>query len=101
MHFQVFIILHIEARAKLLPFPIFKCIFLKENVSISLKISLKSVPKVQISSIWALVQIMAWCWPSNKPLSEPVVAYVADAYMHHSVNELMVKVLQDYEASLF
>ena len=36
-----------------------KCIFLKENVWISFKISLKFVPKVQISNIPAFVQIMA------------------------------------------
>ena len=39
---------------------IFKCIFLNENVWISLTISLKFVPKVRISNIPALVQIMAW-----------------------------------------
>ena len=39
---------------------IFKCIFFHENVWISLKISLKFVPKVQINNDPALVQIMAW-----------------------------------------
>ena len=34
---------------------IFKCIFLNENISISLKISLKFVPKVRINNIPALV----------------------------------------------
>ena len=29
--------------------------------------------KVQISNIPALVQIMAWCWPGDKPLSEPLM----------------------------
>ena len=38
----------------------FKCIFLNENVTISLKISLKFVPKHPINYIPALVQIMAW-----------------------------------------
>ena len=38
----------------------FKCIFLHENVMISIEISLKFVPKVQINNIPALVQIMAW-----------------------------------------
>ena len=38
---------------------IFKCIFLNENFWISLKISLKSVPKGSINNIPALVQIMA------------------------------------------
>ena len=49
---------------------IFKCIFLNENVWISLKISLKFVRKVQINNISALIQIIAWRWPGDKPLSE-------------------------------
>ena len=52
---------------------IFKCIFLNENVWILLKISLKSVPKVQINNIPTLVQMMAWYWPDDKPLSEPMM----------------------------
>ena len=52
---------------------IFKCIFLNENAWISLEISLKFVPKVRINNIPALVQIMAWRRPGNKPLSEPMM----------------------------
>ena len=52
---------------------IFKCIFLNENAWISLQISLKFVPKVQINNIPALVQIMAWRRPGDKPLSEPMM----------------------------
>ena len=37
------------------PDDIFKCIFLNENVLISIKISLKFVPKGQINNIPALV----------------------------------------------
>ena len=48
-------------------------IFLNENVWILLKISLKFVNKVRINNIPALVQIMAWRWPGNKPLSEPMM----------------------------
>ena len=51
----------------------FKCIFLNENVIISIKISLKFVPKFRINSIPALVQIMAWHLPGDKPLSEPMM----------------------------
>ena len=51
----------------------FKCIFLNEDVRILLKISLKFVPKVQINNIPALFQIMAWRWPGDKPLSEPML----------------------------
>ena len=52
---------------------IFKCIFLNENVLISLKISLKIVPKLPINNILALVHIMAWRRHGNKPLSEPML----------------------------
>ena len=49
---------------------IFKCIFLNENVWIPIKISMKFVPKGPINNIPALVQIMAWGRPGDKPLSE-------------------------------
>ena len=52
---------------------IFKCIFLKEVVSISIEISLKFVPKGPINNIPALVQIMARRRPGDKPLSEPMM----------------------------
>ena len=51
----------------------FKRIFLNENIRILIKISLKFVPKVPINNIPALVQIMAWCRPGDKPLSEPMM----------------------------
>ena len=47
--------------------------FLNENVWISIEISLKFVPKGPINNIPAMVQIMAWCRPGDKPLSEPMV----------------------------
>ena len=54
------------------PFPddIFKCIFLNENVWISITISFKFVAKRPINSIPALVQIMACHRPGKKRLSE-------------------------------
>ena len=51
----------------------FKRIFLNENVIISIKTSLKCVPMNNIS---ALVQIMAWRRPGDKPLSEPMMVSV-------------------------
>ena len=51
----------------------FKCIFLNKTVWIFIKISLKFVPKGPIINILELVLIMAWCWPGDKPLSEPMV----------------------------
>ena len=52
---------------------IFKRIFFNENVRISIKISLKFVPKGPINNISALVQIMACRLVSAKPLSEPMI----------------------------
>ena len=52
---------------------IFKCIFLNENVWISIKISLKFVPKGPINNIPALVQILARRRPCDKPLSEAMI----------------------------
>ena len=52
---------------------VLKCIFLNENVWISLKIPLKFVPRGPINNIRVLVQIMAWCRPGDKPLSEPMM----------------------------
>ena len=53
---------------------IFECIILNENVWISTRISLKFVPKSPIDNIPALVQIRAWHWQDDKPLSESMMA---------------------------
>ena len=55
------------------PDEIFKCILLNENVWIPIKISMKFVPKGPINNIPALVQMMAWRRPVDKPLSEPMM----------------------------
>ena len=52
---------------------IFKCIFLNENILMSIKISLKFVLRGTMNNIPALVQIMAWHIPGNKLLSEPMM----------------------------
>ena len=51
----------------------FQMHFFNENVWISLRISLKFVPEVQINSIQTMKQIMAWCRLGAKPLSDPMV----------------------------
>ena len=53
---------------------IFKCIFLKVYVWISITISLKFVPKGPIINILTLVQIMPRCREGEKPLYEPMMA---------------------------
>ena len=52
---------------------IFKCIYENKNEWISPRILLKFVPKLRINNITALVQIMAWRRPGDKPLSEPMM----------------------------
>ena len=52
---------------------IFKRIFFEENVLISIKISLKFVPKGPINNISALIQIVASRRSGGKPLSEPMM----------------------------
>ena len=52
---------------------IFKRIFFNESVWISIKISLKFVPKGPINKIPALFQIMASRRPGDKPLSEAML----------------------------
>ena len=52
---------------------ILKCIFSNQNVWIPIEISLKFVPKGPIDTIPALVQIMTWRRPGDKPLSDPMM----------------------------
>ena len=52
---------------------IFKWIFLNENLWIPIKIVLKYVPQGPMNNIPALVQIMAWRRPGDKPLSGPMM----------------------------
>ena len=51
----------------------FKRIFVNENVTIFIEMSLKFVPKGPINNIPALVQIMAWRRPGDEPLCEPMM----------------------------
>ena len=48
--------------------------WMNENIWISIEISVKFVPKGPINNIQALVQIMAWCRPGDKLLSETMLA---------------------------
>ena len=67
-------------------------IHLNEDVRILLKVVLKFVPRVQINNIPALLQIMAWHWPGDKPLSEPImVSLLTHIYMCHLASILKLK----------
>ena len=70
-------------------FNIIKCVFLNENTWILINISLKFVPKGKINNILSLVQIMAWRWPGDKPLLEPMmVSLLMHIYVSLSLNEV-------------
>ena len=56
-----------------LPDDIFTCIFLNENVYISITLSPKF--KGPINNITALVKIIAWRRPGDKPISEPMIEF--------------------------
>ena len=48
------------------------------NMNFDFKILLKFVLRGPNSNIPILVQIMAWCWPGDKPLCEPMMAQFTD-----------------------
>ena len=56
-----------------LPDDVLKCIFMNGKVCMLIPISLKFVRKSPINNIPALVQVMAWHWSGDKPLSEPML----------------------------
>ena len=65
----------------ILPDGIFKCIFFYEIIPIQL--SLKFVLKSPVDDKPALVMVIAWHRPGDKPLPEPMMAQLTDAYMPH------------------
>ena len=83
--FLYFSIITLRQRQNGCHFPddIFKCSFLNKNVPIAIKISLKFVPKGPMNNIQALIQIMAWRRPVDKPLSEPMMVSLP---MHICIN---------------
>ena len=62
---------------------IFECVFKNETLCISIRISLKFVPKGPIDNKSALMQVMAWRPTGVKPLSEPMLTKFTGAYMRH------------------
>ena len=81
---------------------IFKRIFFNENVWISIKISLKFVPKGPINKIPALFQIMAWRRPGDKPLFEPMMVSLVYRRIYASLglDELTHKQLEKHRCIL-
>ena len=62
---------------------IFKCIFLNKNDRVLIQISLKFVPRSPIDNKLALVQVVAWRWTGDKPLSEPMLTQFTGTYLRH------------------
>ena len=65
--------------------------------------SLKFVPKCPINNIPALVQIMDWCRPGDKPLSEPMmvsllthICVTRPQWVNGVWHHLILKVIQKY-----
>ena len=83
------------------PDAIFKWIFLNENVWFSIKISLKFVTWGPINNVSALVQIMAWRWPGDKPLSEPMkiglLTHICITWPQWVKGMVMIKFLQIWQ----
>ena len=81
---------------------IFKCLFLNENVWISMNMSLKFVIKGPNNNILALAQIMARCWLGDKPLSEPMVVSLLThicVTRPHWINKTIIDTSQKQEYS--
>ena len=62
---------------------IFKCTYFRENVRISIKISLKFVPKGPVDNKSALVQVVAWRRTGDKTLPEPMLSQFTDAFKQY------------------
>ena len=70
MYLQTLNTLRLRQNGHHFPDDTFKCNSLNANVLISIK---NFIPDGPIKDIAALVQIMAWRRPGNKPLSEPIM----------------------------
>ena len=62
---------------------IFICNFMNEKFCILIQISLEFVLNGPIDNMSVLVQVMAWHLFGTKPLPEPTLAQLTDAYMRH------------------
>ena len=91
IYIYIYIILRLRQNGHYFADDIFKRIFFNENIWISFKICLKFVSMGQINNIPALVQIMAWCRPGDKPLSETMMIslpYMVCIYVSLGLNEV-------------
>ena len=88
----------LDKMADILSNDILKCIVLNENILGSIDISLKFVAKrqinnQQINNIPALIQIMAWRRPGDKPLSEPMMECLVTYICMTRTQGVLIKVM--------
>ena len=77
-----------EKMGPILADDIFKCNFVDESFFNFDKILLNFVPDGPINNKSPLVQVMAWRWIGDNPLSEPMMTWLTDEYASLGVNEL-------------
>ena len=69
-----------DKMATILADNIFNCIFMNENDTIPIQLSLHYVSRSPIDNKPALAQVLAWRQIGNKPLPEPVMTHSVDTY---------------------
>ena len=74
--------------------------FREWNFCILIKISQTFVPKGHIGNNIALVQIVAWRRIGDKPLSEPMLTWFADAYVRGDEYSVNMEGVCDYSVSI-
>ena len=72
-----------EKMAAILADDTFKCIFVKENGWIAIRISLKFILGSPIRNKPTLVQVMAWRRTGDKPLPELMLTQFTDVGIRH------------------
>ena len=81
--FDLLVIYKIEAEKEndgSLSDDILKLIFFNESICFVILISLKIIPTCEINNKPILLQIMAWRWFNNEPLSDTMMTYFTYAY---------------------
>ena len=79
---------------------IFKCIFCNEKIQSWIKVLWSFCPRDPINYNPALVQIMAWRRPGDKPLSQTIVINIL-IYASSGLNELMMDHCSGAETKIF
>ena len=70
---QILNTLRLRRNVRLFTGGLYKCIFLNENLGLSIKISLKFVPEGSVNNVSSFIHIMAWHRSGDKPLSETMI----------------------------